>query len=197
MAAESGDLWVFGYGSLMWRPGFPYGERHLATLTGYHRSLCIFSHVHRGTPDMPGLVLGLDRGGKCRGVAFRVDEHEREATLAYLREREQVTAVYLERHVTVRLDDGRSVPAVTYVADRRHPQYAGRLPIEDLLRLVNQGVGVSGANPDYVRATHQQLIEMGVSDPTLAGIAARLSHGPPAARSATTASRSDSLSAKR
>jgi cation transport protein ChaC len=198
MATESGDLWVFGYGSLMWRPGFAYRERHLATLTGYHRSLCIFSHVHRGTPDMPGLVLGLDRGGKCRGVAFGVGASDADATLAYLREREQVTAVYLERHVKVRLDDGRNVTAVTYVADRRHSQYAGRLPTDDLLRHVNQGIGVSGANPDYVRATHQQLIEMGVSDPILAGIAARLSQGETAtARSATTARRSASLSAKR
>ncbi len=196
MAAESGDLWVFGYGSLMWRPGFPFRERHLATLTGYHRSLCIFSHVHRGTPEMPGLVLGLDRGGKCRGLAFGVEATDAEATLAYLREREQVTAVYLERHVTVRLEDGRAVRAVTYVADRRHPQYAGRLPTEDLLRLINQGVGISGANPDYVRATHRQLIEMGVSDSILAGIAERLSQGD-AARSATTARLSASLSAKR
>jgi cation transport protein ChaC len=197
MAAESGDLWVFGYGSLMWRPGFRYRERHLASLHGYHRSLCVFSHVHRGTPEMPGLVLGLDRGGRCRGLAFGVDASDAEATLAYLREREQVTAVYLERRVRVRLDDGREVEAVTYVADRRHPQYAGRLPIEDLLRLVSQGVGVSGANPDYVRATHQQLIEMGVSDRILAGIAARLSQGEAASRSATTARRSASLSAKR
>lgn len=196
MAAESGDLWVFGYGSLMWRPGFPFRERHLATLTGYHRSLCIFSHVHRGTPEMPGLVLGLDRGGKCRGLAFGVEATDAEATLAYLREREQVTAVYLERHVTVRLEDGRAVRAVTYVADRRHPQYAGRLPTEDLLRLINQGVGISGANPDYVRATHRQLIEMGVSDSILAGIAERLSQGD-AAKSATTARLSASLSAKR
>jgi cation transport protein ChaC len=174
MSGESGELWVFGYGSLMWRPGFPYTERHLATLTGYHRALCIFSHVHRGTPDAPGLVLGLDRGGRCRGVAFRVEPAKREATLAYLREREQVTAVYLERHVRVRLADGRTVPATTYVADRTHPQYAGRLPAEDLISLVNQGRGVSGANPDYVRATHQQLMEMGVSDPILARIAAQL-----------------------
>ena len=196
MAAESGDLWVFGYGSLMWRPGFPFRERHLATLTGYHRSLCIFSHVHRGTPEMPGLVLGLDRGGKCRGLAFGVEATDAEATLAYLREREQVTAVYLERHVTVRLEDGRAVRAVTYVADTPHPQYARRLPTEDLLRLINQGVGISGANPDYVRATHRQLIEMGVSDSILAGIAERLSQGD-AARSATTARLSASLSAKR
>ena len=174
MTAESGDLWVFGYGSLMWRPGFAFQERHLAKLHGYHRSLCIFSHVHRGTPEAPGLVLGLDRGGQCRGVAFRVAARDADATLAYLREREQVTAVYLERHVAVRLDDGRGVRAITYVADRRHPQYAGRLPVEDLHRLVRQGVGISGANPDYVRATHGHLVEIGVSDPVLAGIAARL-----------------------
>lgn len=174
MTGEDGDLWVFGYGSLMWRPGFPYRERHLASLRGYHRSLCVYSHVHRGTPAVPGLVLGLDRGGRCRGVAFGIEAADAEATLAYLREREQVTAVYLERHVRVRLDDGREVAAVTYVADRRHAQYAGRLPLEDLLSLVNQGVGISGANPDYVRATHGQLVEMGVSDPILARIATRL-----------------------
>ena len=174
MAAESDDLWVFGYGSLMWRPEFRYQERRLAELHGYHRSLCIFSHVHRGTPDAPGLVLGLDRGGRCRGVAFRVAPKDREATIAYLRAREQATAVYLERHVRIRLDDGRRVRALTYVADRRHPQYAGRLPHGDLLRLIRQGIGISGANPDYVRSTHDHLIEIGVSDPILARIAEAL-----------------------
>lgn len=175
MTEESGEFWVFGYGSLMWRPGFDYAERHLASLNGYHRSLCVFSHVHRGTPDVPGLVLGLDRGGRCRGVAFRVREERREQTLVYLRAREQATMVYLERRVPVRLDDGRAVVAVTYVADRRHPQYAGRLATADLIRLVRQGVGISGANPDYVRATQQHLVEMGVSDPVLARIAGHLS----------------------
>ena len=174
MAAESDDLWVFGYGSLMWRPGFPFIERRRAHLHGYHRSLCIFSHVHRGTPEAPGLVLGLDRGGRCRGIAFRVAPENAETTIAYLREREQATAVYLERHVRVHLDDGRRVPALTFVADRRHPQYAGRLPEADLMRLVRQGVGLSGANPDYVRATHEHLVEIGVSDPILARIAAAL-----------------------
>ena len=171
---DGGDLWVFGYGSLMWRPGFPYVERHRAHLYGYHRSLCIFSHVHRGTPDAPGLVLGLDRGGRCRGVAFRIAPKDVEATIAYLRQREQITGVYLERHVHIRLDDGRRVRALTFVVDRRHPQYAGRLPEADVMRLVRQGVGLSGANPDYVRATHEHLIELGVSDPILARIAEAL-----------------------
>src|SRR3712207_8276797 len=119
------DLWVFGYGSLMWRPGFPHLERVHAHLYGYHRSLCVFSHVHRGTPEHPGLVLGLDRGGRCHGVAFRVDAAEAAETVRYLREREQVTAVYRERSLPVRLDDGRAVAALAYVVDRSHPQYAG------------------------------------------------------------------------
>ena len=171
---DENPLWVFGYGSLMWRPGFRFAERSRAQLYGYHRSLCIFSHVHRGTPDAPGLVLGLDRGGRCRGVAFRVLAENVPATIEYLRAREQITSVYIERHVHVRLDDGRRVPALTYVADRRHSQYAGRLPEADVMRLVRQGVGLSGANPDYVRATHEHLIEMGVSDRILARIAAAL-----------------------
>jgi cation transport protein ChaC len=195
--SECGDLWVFGYGSLMWRPGFPHVERQLARLHGYHRSLCIFSHVHRGTPETPGLVLGLDRGGQCRGVAFRVAGEAAGETLSYLREREQVTAVYLERQVQIRLLDGRAVPAITYVADRTHAQYAGRLETDHLLGLVRQGIGISGANPDYVRATHQHLVEIGVSDPVLAGIAERLAQDAESTRSSTTALRSASLSARR
>jgi cation transport protein ChaC len=170
-------LWVFGYGSLMWRPGFPYLERRHAHLHGYHRALCVLSHVHRGTPEWPGLVLGLDRGGGCRGVAFRVAPQEAAETLAYLRAREQVTGVYLERRLPVRLDGERGeakVEALAYVVDRHHPQYAGRLPEGELLRLVRQGVGVSGANPDYVRQTHAHLVEMGVTDPVLAHLAQAL-----------------------
>ncbi|GJD50235.1 Glutathione-specific gamma-glutamylcyclotransferase [Methylobacterium crusticola] len=166
------DLWIFGYGSLMWRPGFPFAERRPGRLRGYHRALCVLSHVHRGTPERPGLVLGLDRGGSCRGVAFRVAAAEAAAALAYLREREQVTAVYVERVLGVGLDDGRRVAAVTYLVDRRHPQYAGRLPEADLVRLVRQGLGRSGANPDYVRHTHDQLVALGVADPVLARLAA-------------------------
>ncbi|WP_425486934.1 gamma-glutamylcyclotransferase [Microvirga thermotolerans] len=164
---NAGDLWVFGYGSLMWRPGFPFVERHHAQLFGYHRSLCVFSHVHRGTPERPGLVLGLDRGGRCHGVAFRVAREEAEATIHYLREREQVTAVYLERRLPVRLKDGARIEALAYVVDRRHPQYAGRLSFEEIVDLVRRGEGISGRNPDYVRSTHEHLVGMGVIDPLL------------------------------
>jgi cation transport protein ChaC len=172
--AELSDLWVFGYGSLMWRPGFPFVERRHAHLHGYHRALCVVSHVHRGTPERPGLVLGLDRGGRCHGVAFRVAAEEAQETVEYLRAREQVTGVYLERRLPVRLAGGERVGALAYTVDRAHPQYAGRLPEDDLLRLVRQGVGVSGANPDYVRSTHAHLLEMGVTDPVLAHLAAEL-----------------------
>jgi cation transport protein ChaC len=168
------DFWVFGYGSLMWRPGFAYMERREGRLRGYHRALCVLSHVHRGTPERPGLVLGLDRGGSCRGIAFRVAAELADETLAYLKAREQTTGAYVDRRLPVDLDDRRRVTALTYVVDRRHPQYAGQLSDTDLIRLVRQGLGRSGPNPDYVRATHEHLAEMGVKDPVLARISAAL-----------------------
>ena len=124
-----------------------FRERRLARVRGYHRALCVYSHVHRGTPERPGLVLGLDRGGSCRGVAFRVAAADAAETIAYLRAREQVTMVYRERRVGLSLDDGRPVPAITYVVDRAHAQYAGRLDDEETLRIVLQGVGVSRREP--------------------------------------------------
>jgi cation transport protein ChaC len=169
-----GDLWEFGYGSLMWRPGFDYIDSALAWAHGYHRSLCIFSHVHRGTPERPGLVLGLDRGGSCQGVAFRVAAADRERTVAYLRERELVTSVYLERTVGLRLADGGCVRALAYVVDRTHSQYAGRLPFEEMTRLVAEGVGINGDNPAYVRNTYEHLLRLDIHDGELAEVVRRL-----------------------
>ena len=171
---DKADLWVFAYGSLMWRPGFDYEERTGATIRGYHRALCIRSYFHRGTPERPGLVLGLDRGGSCRGIAYRVAGEMRAETIAYLREREQVTDVYLEVVTSALLPDGRVVAALTYRADRKHPQYAGALPDEDVLRIIQEGVGMSGANPDYVLATQDHLVELGIHDALLTRLAARL-----------------------
>ena len=128
MTAETGEFWVFGYGSLVWRPGFAFEERVVATLHGFHRALCVLSHVHRGTPEQPGLVLGLDRGGSCRGIAFRVAPALWDETLAYLRAREQVTMVYRETWHDVRLIDGRRKRAVAYTVDRAHGQYASASP---------------------------------------------------------------------
>ena len=156
--------WIFGYGSLMWRPGFTFKAQSEARLFGHHRAFCVYSHVHRGTPARPGLVLGLDRGGSCRGVAFAVTDSNWQATLDYLRAREQATAIYLEREVPIVLAGGARVAATTYMVDRGHHQYAGRLSLEDQLRFVRQGVGQSGANPDYVKNTVGHLEEMGIVD---------------------------------
>ena len=122
---------MFGYGSLMWRPGFAFVEQVPARLIGEHRALCVYSFVHRGTPEKPGLVLGLDRGGACRGIAFRVAETNRVETVTYLRAREQVTSVYREvmRSVWLQSDARQRVSALTYVVDRGHVQYAGRLSL--------------------------------------------------------------------
>jgi cation transport protein ChaC len=158
------DLWVFAYGSLMWRPGFPFAERRLATLRGWRRSLCIYSHHYRGTPEQPGLVLGLDQGGVCAGVAFRVHASLRGSTIRYLREREQVTAVYIERIEPITLETGERVEALTYVADRLHPQYAGRLNRTTMLELVRAGKGTSGRNADYVIETNDHLLAIGARD---------------------------------
>ena len=176
MSADLGDLWVFGYGSLMWRPDFPFAERHRARVDGLHRGLYVFSHVHRGTPERPGLVLGLDEGGSCEGIAFRVRARDRMAVIDYLREREQVTAVYRERTVPVTVSgEDRPVMALTYVVDRTHQQYAGQLAREDALSLVRQGVGQSGPCREYVLNTVLSLERMGLHDPTLHWLAERLS----------------------
>lgn len=170
------DLWVFGYGSLMWRPGFDFVERVEARLIGGHRALCVYSFVHRGTPERPGLVLGLDHGGTCRGIAFRVAAAARERTVAYLRAREQVTMVYREVHRSVWLagDPRRRVSALCYIADRRHPQYAGRLSLEQQLHLVRQGHGTGGPNRDYVLETVKALEALGYRESDLHRLAQRL-----------------------
>jgi cation transport protein ChaC len=169
-------MWVFAYGSLMWRPGFEYAESAPAWLAGAHRALCVYSWVHRGTREKPGLVLGLDQGGSCRGVAYRVTESRRDATLEYLRARELVTDVYREAWRPVRLGDpdAKPVNALCYLVDRSHPQYAGNLPRERLLELVRESTGVSGANRDYVIATAAQMRALGFRDDTLAWLAAEL-----------------------
>jgi cation transport protein ChaC len=176
---HSGDLWVFGYGSLMWRPGFEVLERVPAKLRGMHRALCVFSFVHRGTPERPGLVLGLDRGGMCRGIAFRVAAAARTQTIAYLRAREQVTSVYRETVRRIELEDEarRQVSAVCYVVDRGHVQYAGRLTVDQCVHYVRQGHGRSGANRDYVLETVRALEALGYRETELHQIAERLNAG--------------------
>ena len=156
--------WVFGYGSLIWNPGFPYVSAQRGLLRGAHRSLSIYSHHHRGTPELPGLVFGLARGGSCRGMVFEVAGPDWPEVLAYLKAREQVTRVYRDVHRPVRLADGRTISALAFVVDERHEQYAGRLELDAQLTMVRQGVGISGANVDYVLNTARHLLSLGIRD---------------------------------
>ncbi|MBI1204171.1 MAG: gamma-glutamylcyclotransferase [Rhodopseudomonas sp.] len=176
LTQNSGDLWVFGYGSLMWRPGFEFQERRHARLVGAHRALCVYSFVHRGTPEKPGLVLGLDQGGNCRGIAYRVAAEKRTETIDYLRAREQVTMVYREAWRRIWLDDDpqRNVQALTYMVDRGHEQYAGQLSLAEQLHYCRQGHGRSGACRDYVLATAKELEALDVRDDSLHLLAAQL-----------------------
>jgi cation transport protein ChaC len=179
-AAE--DLWVFGYGSLIWRPGFEYLERVPAHVIGMHRSLCVYSFDHRGTPERPGLVLGLDFGGACRGIAYRVAAKQRIVALDYLREREQTTAVYREmvRGVWLAGQPERRVEALCYVVDRGHAQYAGRLTHDRQLQIVRQAHGRSGNNRDYVVETAKALEALDILDHDLQVVAERLKGSPDA-----------------
>lgn len=173
------DLWVFGYGSLIWRPGFVHRAAYPARLYGFHRALCVYSHVHRGTPQRPGLVMGLNRGGSCQGVAFHVDGAHAGEVMAYLRAREQATMVYREQVLKVHLA-GREpelpshVLALVYCVDRTHEQYAGTLSRQAQLEIIRGAVGQSGQNPEYVIATNTALAKLGVHDANLSWLAARL-----------------------
>ncbi|MBP0446353.1 gamma-glutamylcyclotransferase [Roseomonas sp. SSH11] len=174
-----GCLYVFGYGSLIWKPGFAFESVHPALLRGFHRRFCILSHRYRGTPEVPGLVLGLDRGGACRGVAFRVAAGAAAEVLAYLDEREMSGGVYHRRLLPVRLlDGGGTRQAVTFVADRRARSYCGALPPDAAAAAIARGHGVMGPNRDYLLNTVAHLRALGVRDAGLDRIAALLEPAP-------------------
>jgi cation transport protein ChaC len=166
--------WVFGYGSLIWNPGFHFVSSHLGLLRGAHRSLSIISHHHRGTPEVPGLVFGLARGGSCRGMAFEVSEDAWPEVRAYLDARELVTSVYRDVWRPVTLSDGRRISALAYVVDEAHEQFAGALTLEQQLAIIRAGVGISGRNVDYVVNTAEMLNTLGITDKRLMGIVREL-----------------------
>jgi cation transport protein ChaC len=165
---------VFGYGSLMWRPGFAFVERQAAILHGRRRAFCIYSVHHRGVPERPGLVLGLAPGGSVRGAAFKVTDSDWPQVYAYLLEREQPTETYREAKVSVLLADGRRVPTLAFLSDTRHPQWAGRLDFEAQARLIAGSRGLSGRNVDYLRDLVVHLHEEGVADRTMERLLARV-----------------------
>ncbi|MFV0297907.1 MAG: gamma-glutamylcyclotransferase [Hyphomicrobiaceae bacterium] len=164
------ELWIFGYGSLMWRPDFPYVERRQVVVTGYHRAFCIASTVHRGTQARPGLVLGLDRGGACEGVAYRVAPENQPNVMTYLRERELIYGVYQETQARARIVNGpvhQSVTVLAYTAERCHPSYAGGLSLAMQSRIIRGAKGQSGANLDYLINTVRHLQKLGIREPAL------------------------------
>ncbi len=163
-----GSVWVFGYGSLMWRPGFDFVRAVPARLAGFHRRLCVYSHHYRGTPEVPGLVFGLDRGGFCEGVAFEVAASAWPVTLAYLRERERISDVYREAFRPVETQGVvKPVQALAFIVNRAHGQYAGKLADDKLLGLIQQGQGRAGSCVDYVQNTLEHLRQLGIHDAEL------------------------------
>jgi len=162
----NGPIWVFGYGSLLWNPGFAVAEQQVARLTDFQRSFCMRSIHHRGTPEKQGLVLALDQkpGAFCDGLALKVAAEHTEATIAYLRERELVSSAYLEEWVDLDLTDGRRVSAVAYVVDRSHEQYCGGIDLEEQAQVIAHAVGGRGPNTEYLFATADHLNEIGLSD---------------------------------
>lgn len=168
------DLWVFAYGSLIWRPNFPWQERRLATVRGYHRSLCLWSQDHRGSPERPGLVFGLDRGGCCRGVAYRVAASEVQATFQMLWLREMARGAYVPRWLDCHSRQHEPVRSLVFLLNRRCGDYAQGLAEEHLLSVVRQAVGHSGPCLDYVLQTEQALRDNGIHDDRLRDLVRRL-----------------------
>jgi len=156
------EIWVFGYGSLMWRPGFPYKEAHAALLRGYHRALCVYSHHYRGTVETPGLVFGLDQGGSCRGRAFLLASDDVPEVMEYLHEREMISNTYIPKFIPVRLDDGRLVNAYNFVVRRDTNQYTGKISQEQAAMYVRQGHGDKGSSFEYLENTIIHLDELGI-----------------------------------
>ena len=173
-ALPEGDLWVFGYGSLMWKTGFEFIEQVDSRIFGYHRALCVSSVVHRGTPENAGLVLGLDRGGSCAGKLFRVSVDQKQQVAEYLYDRELATAIYLARIVKVYTKDGRCIQALTFVVDTQHHQYTtGKTP-EQLVNIVRTASGRSGHSSEYLLSTLEHLRQSSIHDARLETIAALL-----------------------
>ncbi|MGR3616416.1 MAG: gamma-glutamylcyclotransferase [Paracoccaceae bacterium] len=162
-------MWVFGYGSLLWNPGFPAARREVAILHGFARSFCMSSIHHRGTEENPGLVLALDAvvGAYCQGIAFAVEQGHEARTLEELRERELISSAYLERNLDVDLHSGETVTAVTYIIDPDHVQYCGGMPLEEQAQIISSAVGGRGPNTEYLFNTTDHLAEIGLRDPDL------------------------------
>ena len=163
---NKGDLWVFGYGSLMWRPGFPYKEKQLGIVHGYHRSFCVYSHFHRGTKERPGLVLGLDKGDSCQGIAYRIAEENIQTEMQKIWEREMFAGTYIPTWVNVSTKHG-NISAVTFIINHDHEHYIPDLELEEVIERVVRAEGICGSCQDYVKNTVKSLQRLGLQDSTM------------------------------
>lgn len=170
---EHNDVWVFGYGSLVWRPEFAYVERRPALLKGYHRALCLWSRVNRGTPERPGLVFGLDIGGSCRGVAYRIQASEVRNTFTELWKREMPTGAYIPKWLSTRTPEG-DVQSLVFTIDRQRESYARGLTPLQLIQVVSGAQGTYGHCAEYVLETSRALREAGIRDRRLEAFANEL-----------------------
>lgn len=169
-------LWVFGYGSLMWNPEFPWSRREVSRVEGFHRSFCMTSIHHRGTEASPGLVLALDEtpGAACEGLAYEVAPGVAEETIAALRERELISSAYVECRLPMTLQTGERVEALTYVIEKAHVQYCGGLPLEEQAGIIARATGGRGPNTEYLYNTVAHLAELGIVDEDLDWLARRV-----------------------
>lgn len=167
------DLWVFGYGSLIWNPEFEFKEKRLTTLRGHHRSLCLWSRINRGTPENPGLVFGLDRGGSCRGMGFRIAAENVPTSFEALWRREMSTGAYLPRWLNCDTEHG-TITALAFVINRNGPGYVSGLTHEEQLKIVLNAQGTYGPCVDYVMQTARALASAGVCDERLSVLARQI-----------------------
>lgn len=169
--SKTEDVWVFGYASLMWKPEFDHIESQPAHLYGYHRALCVYSHLYRGTPEIPGLVAGLLPGGSCKGVAFRVAAKNWDHVHQTLHDREMIHNVYIPKwmHAVIK---GNKQQVFGYIANPDNEQYAGGLANAEIIKLVSEGIGIKGSARDYLAATLTHLTELGIRDNKLEHILA-------------------------
>ena len=160
------DLWVFGYGSLIWRPEFSFMEQRHARVHGWHRALKMWSRINRGTPDCPGLVFGMLSGGTCRGMVFRIAKEHGHEALQRLWQREMITGVYDPRWLDCHTDHG-PVRALAFTLSRKSPHHTGELSEENYRRIFAQASGCYGTTLDYARLTCEELRRMGIHDRAL------------------------------
>jgi cation transport protein ChaC len=164
---DPSNFWVFGYGSLMWRPGFDFVERALVRLDGFSRDMCLTSIHYRGTHEKPGMVCGLSPGGTCHGRAFRIAPDKIKAVVDYLDERELISYIYIPRHLEITFSDGAVAIARAYLPDAAHAQFAGHWPAAEKARHIAQGIGTEGSSLDYLANIITHLRELGIVDANL------------------------------